>query len=101
MFKAMIMLTWRDDLTHEQFAQWWLQEHAPMARELPNVRRIVFNLVEQNPDVPCDGITELWLGSRDDFDAAYATEIGKKVAADSLAHLTSRVRLFVDEQSVA
>ena len=101
MFKAMIMLTRRDDLTHEQFAQWWLQEHAPMARELPNVRRIVFNLVEQNPDVPCDGITELWLGSRDDFDAAYATEIGKKVAADSLAHLTSRVRLFVDEQSVA
>lgn len=101
MFKAMIMLTRRGDLTHEQFAQWWLQEHAPMARELPNVRRIVFNLVEQNPDVPCDGITELWLGSRDDFDAAYATEIGKKVAADSLAHLTSRVRLFVDEQSVA
>ncbi len=101
MFKAMIMLTRRDDLTHEQFAQWWLQEHAPMARALPNVRRILFNLVEQNPDAPCDGITELWFDSREDFDAAYATEIGKKEAADSLAHLTSRVRLFVDEQSVA
>ena len=101
MFKAMIMLTRRGDLTHEQFAQWWLQEHAPMARELPNVRRIVFNPVEQNPDAPCDGLTELWFDSREDFDAAYATEIGKKVAADSLAHLTTRVRLFVDEQSVA
>ena len=101
MFKAMIMLTRRDDLTHEQFAQWWLQEHAPMARELPDVRRIVFNLVEQTPDAPCDGITELWFDSREEFDAAYATEIGKNVAADSLAHLTSRVRLFVDEQSVA
>ncbi|MSO28044.1 MAG: EthD family reductase [Candidatus Nanopelagicales bacterium] len=101
MFKAMIMLTRRDDLTREQFAQWWLQEHAPMARDLPSIRRIVFNVVEQNLDAPCDGVTELWFNSRVDFDAAYATEIGEKVVADSLAHMSSRVQLFVDEQSVA
>jgi uncharacterized protein (TIGR02118 family) len=47
-----------------------------------------------------DGVSELWFDSKDDFEAAYATDIGKSVAADSLAHLASRVRMFVTEHEV-
>lgn len=100
MFKAMIMLTRRDDMTHEEFKAWWLGEHQPLARQLPGVRKIRFNVVEQVEFAPCDGIAELWFETQDAFVAAYATEIGQAVAADSMAHLASRVRMFTEEVEV-
>ena len=48
-----------------------------------------------------DGVSELWFDSRDDFVAAYATEIGQAVVADTLAHVASRQRMFVDEHPIA
>jgi uncharacterized protein (TIGR02118 family) len=99
-FKAVILLSRRDDMTHEQFRAWWLEEHAPLAAQLPGVRRIVFNAVapDMADDVAntgVDGVSELWFDDEAAFTAAYATDLGKQVAADSMAHVRSRVRLFV------
>jgi len=100
MFKAMILLTRRADMTHEQYEQWWLGVHVPLAKQLPGLRAATFNVV-QSPGVgEPDGITELWFDSREVFDAAYASEIGRKVVADSMANVSSRVRLFVNEHRV-
>ena len=102
MFKAMIMLTRREDLTHEQFTDWWLNDHAPLARTLPGVRRIVFNVVDAGRDeAGFDGVSELWFDTQADFDASYASDIGKATAADSLAHVSGRVRVFVSENVIA
>lgn len=99
-FKAMILLTRREGTTHDQYEHWWLTVHVPLAKQLPGLRGATFNVV-QNPAVgEPDGITELWFDSRADFDAAYNTEIGKRVVADSMANVSSRVRLFVDEHRV-
>lgn len=100
MFKAMIMLTRGVDMTHEEFNAWWLDEHQPLARQLPGVQKIRFNVVEQDDTAPCDGIAELWFESQEAFIAAYATEIGKAVAADSMAHVSGRVRMFTEEVNV-
>ncbi len=94
----MIGLVRRDDMSHDEFAHWWIHEHAPLARTLPGVRRIRFNLLGE--DAPFDGIAELWFDSAEAADAAYATEIGKAVAADSLAHVSSRVRMPVEEHAI-
>jgi uncharacterized protein (TIGR02118 family) len=99
-FKAMILLTRRPDMTHEQFVQWWREEHAPLARQLPGVRAITFNVVEQDGEPPCDGIAELWFDSKADFEAAYADPIGQQVAADSIAHVSGRVRMMVAEHRI-
>lgn len=98
MFKAVILLRRRDDMTSEQFRQWWLHEHAPLAAQLPGVRRIVFNAAADNDDV--DGVSELWFDTEQAFVDAYATELGQRVAADSMAHVRSRTRLFVTEHVV-
>ena len=99
-FKAMILLTRRADMTHEQYEQWWLNVHVPLAKQLPGLRGATFNVV-QNPGAgEPDGITELWFDTREAFDAAYASEIGKRVVADSMANVASRVRMFVDEYRV-
>ncbi len=100
MFKAMIKLTRRDDMTHEEFVQWWTQEHRGLASQLPDVRRIVFNVVDQDGDPGVDGVAELWFDTREAFDAAYATPVGKETAADSMAHVASRMRLLVEEHAI-
>jgi uncharacterized protein (TIGR02118 family) len=97
-FKAIILLTRRPADTREDFRAWWLGEHAALAAELPGLRRLVFNPVHEGEGI--DGITELWFDSREDFEAAYATEHGKRVAADSLAHVSRRERLYVDERPI-
>ena len=101
MFKAVIMLTRREDLTHEAFVDWWLGEHAPLATGLPRVRRLVFNVVDTGGEAAgIDGISELWFDSQADFEAAYASDVGVATAADSMAHVSGRVRLFVSENEV-
>lgn len=97
-FKAIIVLARRDDMTEEQFRTWWLDDHAPLARQLPGVRKIVFNVCDDTTDI--DGISELWFDTEADFVAAYDTELGKRVAADSMAHVRSRTRMFVTEHTV-
>lgn len=97
MFKAVILLTRAGGATQEGFREWWLERHAPLARQLPGLRRLVFNVVEAE-DAPYDGVSELWFDSQEAFEAAYATEIGEAVAADSLANVSGRVRLFVEER---
>jgi uncharacterized protein (TIGR02118 family) len=98
--KAMILLARRADMSHDDFAAWWLGEHAPLARRLPGLRAATFNVVQDPAPGEPDGITELWFDSRADFDAAYASEVGRAVVADSMAHVSGRVRLVVDEQRV-
>ena len=60
MFKAMILLKRREDNSIQDFRSWWIGEHAPLARQLPGVRRICFNVVESE-DALYDGISELSL----------------------------------------
>jgi uncharacterized protein (TIGR02118 family) len=100
MFKAMILLARRDDATRESFRAWLLDRHAPLAATLPGLRRLTYNVVETE-DAPYDAIAELWFDTRSAFEAAYATEIGVAVAADSMANVRSRTRLFVDERPIA
>ena len=97
MFKAVILLTRKDGMSKDEFRNWMLVQHSPLARQLPGLRKLVFNIVE-NDDVEYDGVSELWFDSREAFDGAYATEVGKGVAADSLANVRARIRLFTDEQ---
>jgi uncharacterized protein (TIGR02118 family) len=99
-FKAMILLTRRPDMSHADFEDWWLNTHVPLARQLPGLMRAVFNVVNDPQDGDPDGITELWFASREEFEAAYASEIGKRVVEDSLANVSSRRRMFVGEHVV-
>jgi uncharacterized protein (TIGR02118 family) len=98
--KAIILLYRSADSTHEEFAAWWLSEHAPLAATLPGLRRAVFNVVDEPADDDPDGVSELWFDSRDDFAAAYATAIGQAVVADTMAHVSQRRRVLVDERQV-
>jgi uncharacterized protein (TIGR02118 family) len=98
MVKVMILLTRRADLTHDEFVHWWLGEHLALAGELPHVQQATLNVVEHDPDGSgIDGVGELWFDSIAEMEAAYASEVGRAVIADSVAHTSRRQRLIVDE----
>ena len=71
MFKAVILLKRRDDTSPEEFAQWWLGDHAPLAKGLPGVRGATFNLVAGDGSGAFDGVSELWFDDQAAFEAAY------------------------------
>ncbi len=102
MLKVVILLVRKDGMTRDEFRDWLLGGHTALTRQLPGLRRLVVNLVE-NEDAPYDGVSEVWFDSRAAFDSAYASETGTAIAADSQAHLRDRVRLYVGElpQAVA
>jgi len=100
MFKAMILLKRRDDMTFAAFTDWWLREHAPLAAALPGVRGVHFNLVAGDGGGAFDGVSELWFDSQADFEAAYASAHGQAVAADSMAHVSRRERVVVGEHRI-
>ena len=113
------MLKWvqcirrRPELSVVEFRQLWLEygeEIVALGAELGAVRvevsaslAVEVNVewqLQRGSAAPFDGIAELWFDSAKAADAAYATEIGKAVAADSLAHVSSRVRMPVEEYEI-
>ena len=98
MFKAIILLNRGETMSHDDFKTWWLVDHSKKAATLPGVRKIIFNLAADGSSF--DGISELWFDSKEAFEAAYESEIGKAVAADSIAHLADRQRIFVTENDI-
>ena len=98
MFKAIILLKRGETMSHDDFKTLWLVDHSKKAATLPGVRKIVFNLAADGSSF--DGISELWFDSKEAFEAAYESEIGKAVAADSIAHLADRQRIFVTENDI-
>lgn len=100
MFKAMILLKRKDEMSFAEFKIWWLDEHAPLARQLPGLRRAVFNLVEGDGEGLFDGVSELWFDNEQQFIDAYASETGKTVAADSMSKVARRERLIVSEHNI-
>ena len=100
MFKAIILLKKKEEVSAEEFKNWWINSHSSKAAMLPKIRKLCFNLVENEGDKTYDGVAEQWFDSQSDFEAAYASDLGKAVAADSMANVLKRDRLFVVEHMI-
>jgi uncharacterized protein (TIGR02118 family) len=96
MIKAVILLKRRDDMSLRDFADWMLKEHVPLALKLDGLKRYKVNIA-RDADNDYDGVSELWFDSEDAMLAAYGSDHGKAVAADSMAHVKDRRRIVVDE----
>ncbi len=96
MIKAVILLKRRDDMSLQDFSDWMLKEHVPLAVKLDGLKRYQVNIA-RDADGDYDGVSELWFDSEEAMLAAYGSEHGKSVAADSMAHVKDRTRIVVDE----
>jgi uncharacterized protein (TIGR02118 family) len=103
MMRVHIWLRKKDGMSAEDFRDYWLTKHAPIAGEgYEHLGGYVVNLVTRVPEgqeAPYDGVAELTWESRDDFKADMASETAKRSTED-LGNFTSTFGLLFVEQTV-
>jgi uncharacterized protein (TIGR02118 family) len=82
MIKLVTLLVRRDGLDHQEFVDYWMTEHAPRARELPNVLKYVTDLPTDQEQSEYDGIAELYFEDVSELKAAFESPTGQAVEAD-------------------
>ena len=81
----MVVLYRRPDLTRAQFRRHLQQIHAPLARNLPGLRKYLQNHVSDDPKRKSpgwDAIVELYFDNRESMEAAWASPQGAASDAD-------------------
>jgi uncharacterized protein (TIGR02118 family) len=101
-FKLIVLLKKKDNITEEEFTRHWLNTHVPLAKTLPGVRRYVVNLVKKPPNREPDfhGVVELWFDDVASMKKAFASPAGQVTQQDSHKFTSSVSTLFVEERQL-
>ena len=78
MIKVIAMVKRNPKLTHDEFAEQWREQHAPLVRgRLPGLRKYVLNIAFQEPggaEPEWDGVVELHFDDIESRQRAFASE---------------------------
>jgi uncharacterized protein (TIGR02118 family) len=101
MLKVISLLKRKEGMSLEVFRKWALEEHPPLGKKLPSIRHYRMSVVlEDNPNLPFDAVSEFWFDDNEARLAAFATPEGKAAAEDAIAHCSSRVHLLTEEKII-
>ncbi|WP_255197565.1 EthD family reductase [Halorarius litoreus] len=98
MFKLVVFLEKKSEMTHEEFLDHWHGPHVEMAKEMPNLKKYVTSVPVDPEEAMYDGIAELYFERLDDAAAAGESDLQEKAIEDSKRFL-SKVpadRMFVE-----
>jgi uncharacterized protein (TIGR02118 family) len=102
MVRAHIWLRKKAGMTMEEFRDYWLTSHAPIARDgYERLTGYVVNLVTRVPEgqeAPYDGVAVLTWDDRGGFKADMASEAARR-STDDLANFTDGFGLVFVEQT--
>lgn len=81
MLKVLVVLYKRPGLTWGEFRRYWREDHGPLARQIPGLRRYVHNdaLEESKPPY---GVAELWFDDQEALDAGMNSPEGQAALND-------------------
>lgn len=102
MFKMMILLKKKPTLTDEEFAKYWLETHAPLAKKMPGLRRYVVNVVKRPPSREQDyhGVVELWFDDVGSMKKAFTSPEGAATQKDTEGFTSSLTTIYIDEHTI-
>lgn len=101
MLKVISLLKRKEDMSLEDFRKWALEEHPQLGKKLPGMRHYRMSVIlEDNPDLPCDAVSEFWFDDNAALEAAFATPEGAAAGGDAAAHCSSRVHLLTEEKVI-
>jgi uncharacterized protein (TIGR02118 family) len=99
--KVISLLKRKEGMSLEEFRKWALEEHPPLGKKLPGIRKYRMSVViEDNPNFPYDAVSEFWFDDNDARIAAFATPEGKAAAEDAASHCSARVHLLTEEKVI-
>ena len=104
MIKVVVLLRRPQSWTRERFHRWWLDEHVPYAKILPDLKKyrvcLVTGSTSHEGREPWDGIAELWFENRAALDAAWSSDVGKTALAHSRDSHSDRLVLITEEHAL-
>jgi len=107
LIKSLSLLSRKEGLSPEEFTKHWVEVHAPLARNVPGLRRYVLSHVRAErtrPDIASlpgevDGIAELWYDDLEAMNRANASAEAKVLHADG-ATFIGKIKMFTTEEQV-
>jgi uncharacterized protein (TIGR02118 family) len=102
MFKLIILLKKKQNLSDEEFAKYWLETHAPLAKKMPGLRKYVVNVVRRPPnrEPEYNGVVELWFDDIDSMKKTFASAEGQATQKDTEKFASSPTTLYIDEHTI-
>lgn len=83
MMKMVILLDRKEGWSHEEFREYWVEEHAPLVEDLPGVRKYVTSLPTDPERSDHDGVAELYFDDEAALAEAFDSEAGRRLQADA------------------
>lgn len=102
MFKLIILLKKKQSMSDEEFAKYWLDVHAPLAKKMPGLRKYVVNVVRRPPNREPDynGVVELWFDNVQAMKDAFRSDEGRATQKDTEKFTSHLTTLYIDEHTV-
>ena len=101
-FKMMILLKKKTEISDDEFARHWLETHAPLAKKMPGLRRYVVNIVKRPPNREPDysGVVELWFDDQASMKKAFSSPEGWATQKDTAAFTSDLITMYIDEHTI-
>jgi len=101
MLKVISLLKRKEGISLEEFRKWALEDHPSLGKRLPGLRQYRMSVVlEDNPELPFDAVSEFWFDDNEARVAAFSTPEGKAAAEDAAAHCAKRFHLLTEEKVI-
>lgn len=102
MFKIMTLLKKKPEFSDEEFARYWLETHASLAKKMPGLRRYVVNIVKRPPNREPDynGVVELWFDDQASMKRAFTSPEGVATQNDTEVFASGLITMYIDEHHI-
>jgi uncharacterized protein (TIGR02118 family) len=97
--KLVELLVRKEGTTHAEFADYWLDDHSPIAAEMPGVEKYVTSLPTDPEKAEYDGVLELYFEDMESLRNAFDSVAGAETLADAEEFLEvgAGPRMIVEE----
>jgi uncharacterized protein (TIGR02118 family) len=102
MFKLITLLTKKQAMSDDEFAEYLLEVHAALAKKMPGVRRYILNIVQRPPNKEPEyhAVAELWFDDRESMKKAFASPDGELTEKDTKEFASKTTTLFIEEHEI-
>lgn len=83
MIKMVIFVPRKEDMTHEEFREYYEDHHAPLAEDMPDLQKYVVDFPTDPGKAEYDALAELYFEDVADLGASFESEVGQEVQADA------------------
>ena len=97
MTRLIALLTKRDDWSYEEFIEYWMNQHAPLVTQIPNLRRYSTMLPYDVEVSAYDGAADLYFDTLEELEAAFESEEWERGREDTAYFTEDVVRCIFDE----